>query len=273
MKKVLLILSAAVIFFIPSGSDAVNFYDGVRAPEGLYLLTYTSLYTADEVTDGSGDTAVADYGFTRIQEMLRLSYYAKEMCFHVYLPAGYKEVEYYGEDTWGWGDLNLGIGRFLPVKSLDIVPMLFVKFPTGRYDGDRKVNYGDHQFDIKPTVFLHKTIRQWTVDLALKYFYRLVNPDTHTAPHNEFYAEALLGYEFWNFMKVGLSLNWMKSDDSKYFGEEVANNAKVRESYSIGSDIYFRLSSFNLSFTYLYDVYVENTVKGHYVQMKTVHRF
>ena len=273
MKRLLMMGLLSATLGIPSAAEAVNFYDGVRALEGLYFLNYVSYYTADEVTDDKGDTALDGYGFKKVQEMVRFSYYAGRWCFHAFIPFGYKEVKFYGEDTWGLGDSNLGAGRFLPVKAVDIVPMLFVKFPTGRYDRDRKVNYGDHQYDIKPSIFLHKTLGPWTVDMALKYFYRLVNPVTHRAPHNEFYAEGLFGYEFWNFVKPGLSLNWMKSGDDKYFGEETGREAKTRESFSVGSDVYFRFNMVKLSFTYLYDAYAENTVRGHYAQMKTVYKF
>jgi len=56
MKQVLCAFFALVMLVqLPGEAEAVNFYDGARAPKGLYLLTYTSLYTADDLTDSHGN--------------------------------------------------------------------------------------------------------------------------------------------------------------------------------------------------------------------------
>jgi hypothetical protein len=63
----------------------------------------------------------------------------------------------------------------------------------------------------------------------------------------------------------------MISQDRKVNGVKVANSA--RESLSLGGDIYYRFSALGVTFTYLYDVYGENTTQGHFFQIKTVMRF
>ena len=63
------------MFMMPKIAFAVNFYDGARA-QGTYFLTYTSFYTADEMTNKNGNAAIKDFGFFNIQELIRLCYYS-----------------------------------------------------------------------------------------------------------------------------------------------------------------------------------------------------
>lgn len=269
MKTMVNCLAALCALLIPISAGAVNFYDGVRAPEGFYLLSYTSLYYADGVTDNKNDTELDDYGLYRAQELLRFSYYAREMCFHLFIPVGYLKVDYYNDYSIGLGDASLGLGRFLPLKSVDILPMLIVKMPTGAYDRNERVNLGSNQFDLKPSLFLHKTLDSFSIDLAVKYSYRLVNPETHRAPQNEVSLEGLLGYEFLNFIKIGPSITWVKGDKRKYLGEKT-DKLSEKESLSAGGEVYLRLEPVKLSLSYLNDLYVENTAKGHFLQVKMV---
>lgn len=271
MKKIHILLAIFLVSASTGAAHAVNFYDGVRPPDGLYFLTYTSLYFADEVTDSDGEATTENYGFYMPQELVRFALYRSGFSFNLVLRGGGKYVKSSGDESWGFGDMDLGIGHFLPVKGVDILPLLFVKIPTGKYDSDESLNYGSNQFDLKPSVFLHKTAGNATVDLAAKYYIRFENPDTDTKPGNELYLQGLFGYEFFNFMKIGLSLNWMKSGEKTVNGSGVDDSE--RESFSAGSDLYFRFKPVSVSFTYLYDVYSENTTRGHYIQMKTVYKF
>ncbi len=273
MKKILLWGILLLTVVVPVPVTAVNFYDGVRAPEGPYFLTYTSFYYADTVTDGNNNTKLNGYGLSREQELIRLSYYTKEMCFHVFVPFGNMHIDYYGESSRGLGDASLGFGHFLPVHSVDILPLIIVKLPTGAYDADKKVNLGSNQVDLKFTMFLYKAFDRYSIDLAMKYFYRMVNPDTHTAPGNEIYIEGLLGYEFIDTVKAGPSFIWMKSVREKYFSEDIDASYAPKESFSAGGEIYFGMMPLKLFLAGLYDFYTGNTVKGIYIQVKTVYRF
>lgn len=271
MNRVCSLLALLLFVFAWSApAAAVNYYDGVRAPKGLYLLNYASVYKADVFTDGAGDPLIRNFGMTRVQDLARLSYYWGDACLHLMAPVIWQEVSFKKDDDAGLGDVNLGFGYFIPVKVVDLLPILFVKFPTGGFDKSKKVNVGGGQTDLKPTLFLHKTMGPWTVDLAAKYFYRMENPDTKQAPHNELYAEGLFGREFWSFMKVGLSLNWLQTDGQKYLDEELITGAKARKVFAVGSDVYFRTKPVSVAFTYLYDAYAENSPQGHFFQIKTV---
>lgn len=264
----LLILVLAVFF--PARSWAVNFYDGART-QGLYFLTYSSLYSADKTTGPRGNTNKKDYGYRKIEELLRICYYDKNLVLTGFFPVGHLKSEYYHSSSEGAGDVNLGAGYFLPIKPADVLAMLFVKFPTGEYDSQKSVNYGSNQYDVKPTLFFYKSVGRFSVDAAVKYFFRLENHSTQVSPGDELYLQGLLGWQFTKNCKAGPSLNWMKSSSQENDGVKVGSSK--REALSAGADVYLRLPAFALTFTYLGDIRAKNTTKGHFFQVKTCYKF
>ena len=268
---VLVFILTLPILMTATAALAVNFYDGSRAKQGAYFLTYTSLYLADEVTDTRGNKIKSDYGLAKADEILRLAYYSPDFVATALLPVGYMNVRSANQESSGLGDINLGVGHFLPFKNVDILPMMFVKFPTGEYDVSKSANIGSNQYDIRPMVFLYKSFGDFSIDAAAKYFFRLTNHTTNVLPGDEFYLQCLLGYNLTDKLKLGPSVNWMISRDKEQNGVKIANSA--REAFSVGTDIYYRFSKMGVTFTYLYDVYVENTIKGHFFQLKTVYLF
>ena len=256
---------------LPRISFAVNFYDGSRAGQGLYFLTYTYAYFADETTDKSGKAVSKDFGLFSAQEILRLCYYSPEFVATVVVPFGYTKISSLDQDSYGLGDISLGGGYFLPIKQVDILPMLFVKFPTGEYSSSKAVNVGSNQYDIAPMVFIHKTMGKFSIDAAVKYYFRLENKATDTLPGDELRLEGLLGYNITDKFKLGPSVIWMISKDKEQNGSTVSGSA--REKLSAGVDLYYRFSWLSVTLTYLYDVYAENSPQGHFLQLKTVYRF
>ncbi|HOW43330.1 MAG TPA: transporter [Candidatus Omnitrophota bacterium] len=268
MSKLLIIL--ALVFLLPSVAPAVNFYDGART-QGLYLLSYTSFYDADTFADGKGNAGLKGYGYSKLEELLRVCYYKGDLVLTGFAPFGRVRSGRYQVSSSGVGDINLGAGCFLPIRKADVLPMLFVEFPTGAYDSAKAVNYGSHQYDIKPAVFLFKQMGAWSVDAAAKYFFRTENPGTRIAPGNELHLQGLLGYRLSKGCKVGPSLSWMRSAAQEDRGVRVSGSA--REMFSAGADLYVRLPFAAVTFTYLRDIKSRNTTRGDFFQIKTCTRF
>ncbi|MFA6356768.1 MAG: transporter [Candidatus Omnitrophota bacterium] len=248
--------AAALVIMIPDIAGAVNFYDGARAPDGLYFLTYSSVYTADKLL--------------KAEELLRFCYYSRDLVVTALLPAGGVCIRSTDKDSRGLGDATAGAGYFLPVKEVDVLPMLFVKLPTGEYASDKSTNYGTHQVDIRPVVFFSKTINDFSMDAAVKYFFRLEN-DKDIAPGDELHLQYLLGYNVAKNLKLGPSVNWMMSREQSRGGTKVDGSG--RRTLSVGGDIYTRIRGMSFSFTYLYDAYARNSPKGQYFQLKSCYKF
>ncbi|MFA5339779.1 MAG: transporter [Candidatus Omnitrophota bacterium] len=270
MRLRILALAFSSIIIIPNTAAAVNFYDGVRAPKGLYFLTYSTVYAADKVTDSKGRTAIKDYDLLKVEELLRFCYYSPDFVFTALLPAGGVHVGSTDKDSFGLGDASIGGGWFLPVKEVDILPMLFVKIPTGEYASDKSTNYGTHQVDIRPVVFFHKTVKDFSMDAAVKYFFRLEN-DKSIAPGDELHLQYLLGYNVTKDIKLGPSVNWMLSRDKSVDGVRVPDSA--RQTLSVGAEFYTKFSGMSFDFSYLYDAFTENAPKGHFFQLKSCYKF
>jgi hypothetical protein len=270
MNKIKTVMILGMFLILPKPSFAVNFYDGARA-QGLYLLTYSSLYDADKTVDSRGHTAKKDYGYRKLEELFRLCYYKKNLVLTGLFPAGHVKSGFYHESSSGIGDINLGAGYFLPVKEVDLLPMLFVEFPSGDYDSQRSVNYGTNQYDIKPVLFIYKATGRFSFDGAVKYFFRTENPGTRVAPGDELYLQGLLGWQLTKRFKAGPSVSWMKSSSLKNDGIKASGSR--RETLSAGADFYFRFPAFSATVTYLRDVSAKNTGKGDFFQLKTCHKF
>ncbi|MCX5708976.1 MAG: transporter [Candidatus Omnitrophica bacterium] len=270
MKRIKILMILGILLILPTPSFAVNFYDGARA-QGLYFLTYSSLYDADKTNDSQGHTSKKDYGYRKLEELFRFCYYRKNLVLTGLFPVGHVKNGFYHESSAGIGDINLGAGYFLPVKQVDLLPMLFVEFPTGDYDSQRSVNYGTNQYDIKPILFIYKAMGRFSVDAAAKYFFRTENPGVGVTPGDEFYLQGLLGWQFTKKFKAGPSLSWMKSGSQKNDGVKV--NGSQRESLSAGADFYFRFPAFSATFTYLREVRAKNNVIGDFFQFKTCYKF
>ena len=260
-----------MVFMTTTTAFGVNFYDGARAKEGTYFLTYTSLYVADEIDDAKANKIKSDYGLKKVDEILRLCYYSPDFVATALVPFGYMDIGSIKQDNNGLGDVNIGVGYFLPIRSVDILPMFFVKFPTGEYNQEKVANIGSNQYDARPMVFLYKALGDYSIDAVAKYFLRMKNDKTGTLPGDEFHLQCLLGYQLTKNFKLGPSFSWMISQDREQNNVKVANSR--REILSGGADIYYRFSKISVTFTYLADIYVENTTKGHFFQIKAVYCF
>jgi hypothetical protein len=259
-----------LLLIIPNVAFAVNFYDGSRA-KGFYFLTYTSVYTADEVTNKNGNPSKKDYGLFSAQELLRFCYYSSDFVATALIPLGTMDINSINQNSSGLGDINLGAGHFLPFKQIDVLPMLFIEFPTGSYNSSKTANIGSNQYDIKPMIFLYKSFGDFSIDAAVKYYFRLKNETANVLPGDELYVQCLLGYNVTDKFKLGPSINWMISGNKELNGVKVSDSA--RETLSAGADVYYRFSWLSVTFTYLYDVYTENSPKGHFFQLKTTYHF
>jgi hypothetical protein len=260
-----------LLLVLPDTASAVNFYDGARAKQGTYFLTYTSVYAADKTTNGKGNHASKDMGLLNAQELLRLCYYSPDFVATALVPFGLMKIDSLDQESSGIGDINLGAGYFLPIRNVDILPMIFVEYPTGQYSSAKSANIGSNQLDIKPVVFLHKSMGDFSIDAAVKYVFRFETERTDVLPGDEFHLQCLLGYHLTEKFKLGPSVNWLQSKEKKQNGTAVDDSA--RAVLSVGADIYYRFSRFGITLTYLCDVYTENSAQGHFVQIKTVYRF
>ncbi|HQO02201.1 MAG TPA: transporter [Spirochaetota bacterium] len=264
-------LLSAVWDVFPSAAHGVNIYDGIRAPEGLYLLTYSSMYHAEDVRDSNGDISRDGYGYYSLQEIFRAAWYHRGFVFSALVPVGGVYVDSAGRGSFGLGDITAGAGFFLPVACVDILPMVFVKFPSGEYDSSETVNYGSGQYDIRPMVFIFKSAGGFTFDGVVKYYRRFNNSDTGVKPGDEIHLQGVVAYNLTGTFRAGPSVSLMRGRNREVDGEEQGNTAV--EMLSVGGDFYVRAGCVGITFTWLNDIHSRNMTDGNYYQIKTVLKF
>lgn len=117
-----------------------------------------------------------NYDLAKVEELLRWSYYTGDFVASALVPVAHMSVGSLDQESSGLGDIILGAGYFLPCKQADILPMVFVKFPTGEYRADKAVNIGSNQYDVRPMIFLYKKFRQVQHRRRREIFYPLPEP-------------------------------------------------------------------------------------------------
>jgi hypothetical protein len=109
------------------------------------------------------------------------------------------------------------------------------------YDRNEPVNLGTNQFDLKPSLFLHKTLDTFSIDLAVKVLLQAGKSRHAHGASKRAVSGGLLGCEFFGFIKLGPSLIWMKGDKRKYS----RGNGLILTGEAVlfgGREVYFRLS-------------------------------
>ncbi len=247
----------------------MDFFDGVRAPRGLYFLSYSSLYRADRITGPGGHAEITDWGFIRAEEILRLCYYSPDYVFNLLIPFGGSRTDQPDSSSSGIGDIWLGTGTFLPVSEVDLLFMFSVKLPTGKYSSSDSVNFGSNRIDLSPGLFIHKIIGEVSFDAAVKYYFKLENHATGTDPGDELHLQLLLGYDFGG-VRAGPALNWTGGADKKVGGRTVPDSAG--QTISAGAEVYFKISDWAVTLNYLRDAYSENSPRGDYFKVKLCYK-
>lgn len=248
---------------------AVDIYDGVRAPRGLYFLSYSSIYLADVFTDADGHTATDALGYRSVTETLRLCWYSPNVMLTVLAPVAYVDSANLDDDDFDIGDTTLGAGGFLPIRSFDCLALLAADLPTGDSDVG-EASTGTGQYNIRPSLFVHKEARPYTADGVVKYNFRQENHDTGSHPGDEFIAEMLATRQFGRF-KIGPGINWVKGKDNRQDGDTIPDSA--RQVVSAGGEAYFKLGGWSTTLHYMADVYSENAARGHLFKIKFCRKF
>lgn len=264
-------LAAAGLAWVLGGTAAsgVDVYDGVRAPGGLYFLSYSTYYTADVVTDSSGDTRINNFGYQGIHETLRLSWYSPDFVLTALVPYGYVSSDHLDDSDTGIGDILVAAGGFLPVHSVDLLAFLAAKIPSGEFHSSDAINIGSGQWDFRSSLFFHKEMAPYLFDGVVKYTFRQENPDTDVKPGNEFQAEALVTRKVGE-VRIGPSAIWMIGTDREEDGLRVQDSA--RQLVSLGLEAYFRVKGWGVTLNYMKDVYSENTTRGDLFKLKLVRK-
>ena len=204
--------------------------------------------------------------------MIGNTYYAGDFLLNVIIPVGSVEVGKLKSDDSGLGDIHLRAGWFLPVEWVTVLPALMVKTPTGSYDTNRPVNFGDGQTDLVTELYLFKLMPPFSFDGVLKYAVRFRNPDSDVTPGNEFTAEGLATVAVAEKIRIGPAINFVSGENNKKGGATVDNSGLTR--LSVGGEVFYgRFDNVKISLAAYQDVLTRNTNQGTLVMSRISIKF
>ena len=261
LPVVLSIVGAMMILCSASAVHAVNYGAGAKLPPGMVLNLYPNYYHAETRTDKQGTAAVNNLGLHRYGMAVGLSYYTGNWVFNTVIPTGNLELQSRRSESGGIGDIQLRAGYFLPVDTLTILPVLFVKTPSGSYDPNRSANYGDGQLDLATELYLRKLAGSLSLDALLKYSVKFRNPDSDVTPGNEFILETLATWKVSDNLWAGPAVNFTIGTDSKRNGAVIGDSGLMK--FAVGGELYYRgFSRAKLSLAAYQDIVTRNTTEG-----------
>jgi len=261
LKRHCYILLVLFLLIISSPSHAINYAAGAKLPEGLVLNLYPYYYHAETRTDKSGNATTSNLGLHKYGMTIGVSYYTGSWVFNTVIPNGNLEVHSQRAESGGVGDIHLRAGYFLPIDFVTIMPTFVIKTPTGSFDRNRPVNFGDGQTDLAAEVYVRKLFDSLSLDAVMKYSIRFRNPDNDTTPGNEFTFESLATWKITDNLWAGPAVNIAIGEDIKRGGTVVADSGLMK--LAVGGEIYYRaFSRAKLSLAAYQDVVTRNTTEG-----------
>ena len=267
--RTLFLIVFVLMVITRSPSHAINFAAGAKLPDGLVFNLYPYWYSADRSTNNNGNATTNNLGMNRYGMSVGASYYANNWMFNMVVPTGNLQVNSLLSENGGIGDIQLRAGYFVPVDSVTILPVLFIKAPTGNYDRNRPVNFGDGQTDLTTELYLYKLFGKLSVDALLKYSVRLRNPDSDVTPGNEFSTECLTTWKIADNFRAGPALNFRIGDNIKQGGHTLTDSGLMK--LSVGGELYYRgFPKARLSLAAYKDVVTRNSTEGLMVQSRIV---
>jgi len=217
--------------------------------------------------DADGETLTDDLGLSVSQVLLRPAYWGKTSSGHpwtlnVVIPILSKKIDSADYDDSGIGDITLvGAYNFYAKDGFFISSPLFIKLPTGSFDKDKALNFGDGQMDIWPQLRVAKLMDKMQFEGTIGYKYRMENDDTNVKPGNELWIEGLFGYQITKTMKLGGEVSLGMGEDSEVNG--ITANDTAMSSLSIGPQVYYQIDpKMSLVGKFMFDVDSQNYSKG-----------
>lgn len=289
-----LIAFATVIPSIASAAEGGNtqyglgssqFYSGGIPPvRGVYALSVTGYYSADQLNDGNGDRVPLDFSVSARTETLRL--------------LGVTDQHLLGGRVWGQLVVPVVLGLDVDVGPMsdsrgglaDIIvsgglawykgPHSFVlgvdtALPTGDWDRDRLANPGQNHASVQPTFgygYLNRANPTWEFATSVRYIVNLENSDTDYTSGNELVVDYAVGYHFGpaRVALVGYYLNQVTDDD----GPGVGPDGNRGKGFAIGPAFSYDLSpGTQVSISYQKETMAENRAKGENIMLHVAARF
>jgi hypothetical protein len=251
---------------------SAQFFAGQIPPyPGLYFLSQTSYFSADQTNDGNGDAQPIDFDVTAIAETMRFLYVSDlevagaQVWGQLVVPLVHLDltIPFQSDTSFGLGDMVGAVGlAWHPDQKQTFVFGLDVAMPTGRYDENDFPNIGLNHWSFQPTLGYHYFDPQgFEFGTTARIIFNTENPDTDYKTGNELVIDYAVG---WNFDKirvgaVGYYLQQLTDDT----GPTAPSDGKRGKTFAIGPSLTYSFNpGLQVSASWQHDVLAENRAQG-----------
>lgn len=256
----------------PATVHAINFATGAKPPQGYQFKLFPFYYNADSRSNKDGNPFITDLGLKRYGIMIGNFYQIGDLQLNAIIPVGTLDIGKLKGDDTGLGNIQLRTGWNLPVEWVSSMSALMVKVPSGSYDKNNKVNFGDGQTDLVAEQYFYKLIQPFSFDAVLKYNVRFRNPDSDVTPGNEFTAEGLVTWRLAHKIRIGPAVNFIIGGDNKKGDKTLADSGLMR--LAAGGEIWYgRFDQVKISLAAYQDLLTRNTNEGVLILSRIVFGF
>jgi hypothetical protein len=255
------------IFFLVEPCQAIDPFDNIPAPKGLYFLTYPFYYSSQKITDKNGEIGINNLGLHVYQNIFRFCYYNKTTfdntwAFTILIPVG--RIEILDDHDQGFGDFTIASAYWLidsQASKTWLGAVAYVDIPLGNYDPTKSANTGSNVWKIRPSFVFAKQINQFDIELTFKYNFYTKNQDTNIRDGNEAIFESYLGYFLQPNLILGGHFNVTHGQDKVVDGSKISDTGIRR--YQAGPSInWMHSNTFGITFETIFDFATRNSTEG-----------
>jgi hypothetical protein len=271
---VALVLVAAPVFALnepPINLGFTNFLDGASPGPGWYLTEYLQYYTADELKDGDGDTAILPpneklddidldvwVNLNQIIYQSDFNFLGGNPGIDIIIPIVDIDVDdpLNANDT-GFGDLLVGpFIQWGPHMVFD--RPLFQRFefqviaPTGKHNGKYVLNPGSNVWSLDPYYsFTYFLAPKLTMSMRIHYLWSSENDDYGPFSHDLQAGDAIhlnyaMAYQILDNLRLGVAGYYLKQlEEDELDGDELDDSEE--QVFAIGPGLVWHITP-NLTF-------------------------
>ncbi len=236
MKRVILtrgFVALLCLVFLNVTQARAEFFEAT-IPQGIWIETWAKHITADDLKDNDGNTVNLggqDLGLDVNLLLLRPIYATKYWIFDAWIPVVDQEVDAFGVDDSGIGDIwvsawvrNENASAAWRPFDINLSPGIEVKIPTN-------TDVSDEQYDVRADLRFSKFFFKGSpfgggakvaIEGAVDYTFRLEDTDSDMKPGNEFHWVVGPSFALGDRARLGMDIGGIYTEKDELDGEEIS---------------------------------------------------
>lgn len=262
----------------PNGAE--DFMVGAAPPPGIYLINYTTWYSADRLNDSRGNKMPVKVRVDAVAEVPRLLWMSPHQVLggnwgmHILMPLVHLDATV---GSWSKREFGLGDITVSPAvmswhwKNFHMVSALDIHLPTGSYNKNDSVNIGANYVGFEPVLALsYLSDDGWEASAKLMYDINTRNETTDYLSGQVFHTDYTLAKHIGGWaLGVGGYYYHQTTDDEP--GAGGGSNGNRGLAFAIGPQLKYDIAGkYSVIGKWQHEVLAENRAQGDKLWIKAV---